>query len=1321
MPTKDPLMKQITITALLTALFIFTFSAVAPALEKDGFFNTVLITQKDGLSDNKVTSISRDTLGTYWIGTMKGLDRICEGKVIHYDSIPQFRNREIRFTATDGTGQIWAGVFGGLFLYDYRTDTFRKMNAGDTMLHPISYDTASDGMVFYTEEGFVKYGYKDNSMKIIYTGSDTFLRYSHFSLSSDTSAVASINYDGIYKIDFSTGNKTLLHALDPKSNVNDLMVDSRKRIWTAIYNVGLYCLSPDGQNIVKFFPQNGTFLNGNIAVNIYEHNEKLYIATDGGGVLTIDISSLKTSAIDSLIWDRIPEQAQNVKTMLISDGQVWLGTVHHGIVHLENSPVKFLNDTDFGFGKDRGANGSIISAITEDPYHNIWIGTDGAGISIYSPATEKCTPLDGLSRESITSITAVNQDWMLVAAYSKGLYLCNIHTKEFKAVSTRDPEANKMLLEQDIIIKLKQSSDGKVLISARDLYVFDPFSGKITAYGLSGMSNFRIADSGDEFTFIYNSFEIYCIDSSTEKATLLFRTHEGDISQIKLTGDELWIIKSYALSKLDLESLEIKNIEFPYNGQILSMETDLSENLWLTTKDKVIRFEGTSPEQYAIISDGFSANEFTPDATLYSNSGEIYLGGNTGLCTIKSSTSPEETVAPSLALLSVSVNGEKTGYSISGPKKTPMITVPWKYSSLDFSICSAGGNALKRNKFRYTIDNKEKHTVIYSDNHLSLPTLSPGSYHINIASKNMADKWIEHTDVLTITVTPPRSSFFIVIGAALVIIAIIVLCIYLYHRKEKIKAARLYRQRKEKLAENKISFLTNISHELRTPLTLIYAPLKRLMEKDTGSSGIQKSDLSGILAQTKYMISLINMVLDSRKLEEGYGKLNLQPHDLNAWLQATVNEFRSEYESKGISIRLEADEKISSVTYDEGKFHIILSNLLMNAWKYSEPHTEVTVRSSEKDGRIRIEVSDQGIGINGVDTETLFGRFVQAHKQSNGFGLGLAYTKQLVEAHPGGTIGAFSNKSQGSTFWFEIPEGLQGDTQGMAHGTIESEDYETPVQDSAEPHEAAREDNIINIDTSAYSVLIAEDEPELLMFLKQELSGSFKKVYAAPDGKEAYGMALKTIPDIIVSDVMMPFMDGYELCRKIKNDIKVSHIPVILLTAQAEQGHRAEGYKSGADIFLAKPFDIPTLISAISNTLYSREMIKEKYRNLSTVTVSVAEDTFSNADEQFMLKIDKFIEENISNDSLNAQMIAEYACMGRASFYKKVKEILGIGIIEYVTRKRMALAASLLKSTDMQISEIALKAGYPDNQYFSRAFKQHFGQSPSAYRKGCAG
>lgn len=466
------------------------------------------------------------------------------------------------------------------------------------------------------------------------------------------------------------------------------------------------------------------------------------------------------------------------------------------------------------------------------------------------------------------------------------------------------------------------------------------------------------------------------------------------------------------------------------------------------------------------------------------------------------------------------------------------------------------------------------------------------------------------------------------------------------------------------------------------------------------------------------MTQLVNMVLDSRKLEEGYGKLNLQPHDLNRWVAETVEEFRTEFENKGISIRFEPDSSISSVNYDEGKFHIILTNILMNAWKYSGPGTTVTVRTSLSEGRVKVSVSDQGIGLDGVDTSAIFGRFVQVHKQSSGFGLGLSYTKLLVEAHPGGTIGAYANEDKGSTFWFEIPSDIPCETIQMEHDSILAEAADGTAYPGAEDN-CGSDDRGTVLDISGYTVLIAEDEPELLRFMKTELESEFKEVYAAADGQQAYETALKMSPSIIISDVMMPRMNGYELCRKIKNDIQVSHIPVILLTAKIEQVSRAEGYKSGADIFLSKPFDIPTLVSVIRNTLHGREAIKEKYRSATSPAFAI-ENTFSNADEQFMLRLDKFIADNIANDSLNAQAIADYMCMGRASFYRKVKELLGTGIMEYVSGKRMALAAELLKNPRLQISEIAIKVGYPDNQYFSRAFKQHFGQSPSAYRKDIA-
>ena len=456
------------------------------------------------------------------------------------------------------------------------------------------------------------------------------------------------------------------------------------------------------------------------------------------------------------------------------------------------------------------------------------------------------------------------------------------------------------------------------------------------------------------------------------------------------------------------------------------------------------------------------------------------------------------------------------------------------------------------------------------------------------------------------------------------------------------------------------------------------------------------------------------MVLDSRKLEEGFGTVNIAPHRLNDWIETVTDEFRAEFENKSISLICDTDPAIGWVNFDESKFRIILGNLLMNAWKYSGPETTVTIRTSAIDGYVRISVIDRGIGISGIDADELFNRFRQGSNQSKGFGLGLAYTKLLVETHQGGRIGAFPNPDKGSTFWFEIPMAIECTTN------LPVKAEEIIGNEATDGADQIREGNIdvtpSDFNTDDCTVLIAEDEPDLLEFIAKELRPHFKSVLKATDGKEALELASRQSPNIIVSDVMMPLMNGYELCRTIKNTIEISHIPVILLTAQADSLHREEGYKSGADIFLTKPFDIPVLLAAIRNTLQARSLIHEKYRNLLK-PVSPADATFSNADEQFIVKLDKYIESNIANDSLNAQMITEHLCMGRATFYKKMKEVVGLGIMEYVTGKRMALAADLLTRSSLTVSEISQRCGYVDSQYFAKVFKQHLGQSPSLYRK----
>ena len=643
----------------------------------------------------------------------------------------------------------------------------------------------------------------------------------------------------------------------------------------------------------------------------------------------------------------------------------------------------------------------------------------------------------------------------------------------------------------------------------------------------------------------------------------------------------------------------------------------------------------------------------------------------------------------------------------------PKIQVKWNYNSMFIDVSTDSDNVFKANTFRYTVSDRDKQTVIYSDSRLSLPVLSSGRYGITIAYKDDADNWIESGNRITVNVSQHwgRNIAYIA-GAILLLAALIAGILLVYHRIEKNKAEEQYRKRKEKLSDNKLKFLTNISHELRTPLTLIYSPLRRLLDKNDFEPSVRK-ELNGILSQSQYMNQLINMVLDSRRLEEGFGTVNIAPHRLNDWIETVTDEFRAEFENKSITLICDRDPAIGWVNFDESKFRIILGNLLMNAWKYSGPETTVTIRTSAIDGYVRISVIDRGIGISGMDADELFNRFRQGSSQSKGFGLGLAYTKLLVETHQGGRIGAFPNPDKGSTFWFEIPMAIEC-TTNLA---IKAEDIENDANDSPEQFkEGSSVISANDFNTGDCTVLIAEDEPDLLEFIAKELSPYFKSVLKATDGKEALELASRESPNIIVSDVMMPLMNGYELCRTIKNTIEISHIPVILLTAQADSLHREEGYKSGADIFLTKPFDIPVLLAAIRNTLQARSLIHEKYKNLLK-PVSPVDATFSNADEQFIVKLDKFIESNIANDSLNAQMIIEHLCMGRATFYKKMKEVVGLGIMEYVTGKRMALAADLLTRSSLTVSEISQRCGYVDSQYFTKVFKQHLGQSPSLYRK----
>lgn len=420
-------------------------------------------------------------------------------------------------------------------------------------------------------------------------------------------------------------------------------------------------------------------------------------------------------------------------------------------------------------------------------------------------------------------------------------------------------------------------------------------------------------------------------------------------------------------------------------------------------------------------------------------------------------------------------------------------------------------------------------------------------------------------------------------------------------------------------------------------------------------------------------------------------------------------DFVSEGEAKGIEIRYQLDEQIAEVSFDGDKCEIILTNLLINALKHSPEGTAILICTEllTKEQRVRISVSDQGCGLGQVDIDKLFTRFYQGNGERNGTGIGLSYSKILAELH-GGSIGARDNDAAGAVFFFELPlrmisEEMACEPKAYLNELISDEESEEVTDTGA-------------FNTKAYSLLVVDDNPDLIDFLRDTLKEKFKQVYTAADGVEALEVVRKNHPDIVVSDVMMPRMNGYELCKQIKEDIDISHIPVILLTARDDDQSQLHGYKLGADGYLTKPFEEEMLQELIRGRLRNREQTKARYMNAGILPVP-EESTFSQADETFLLKLNKIIMDNLSNPALDVAFLCREVGMSRAALYNKMKALTDVGANDYINKLRLERAILHITTTDLNFTEIAEHTGFSTSRYFSTMFKQYTGETPTKFRE----
>lgn len=1299
---------------LLCITFIIQFAGVFPL--QAGHYYYKQISLKDGLPST-VRCILTDEQGFVWIGTRSGLGRY-DGhelkKYIHQADHPHsLPHNLINQITEDKQNNIWILTDKGVACYQRQSDDFfiPTDEKGNNIL---AYSTClmKDGVLFGSQNKVYFYNYQNSSLRLLQTfNQEPNFNITLLSLWNAHTLLCCSRWQGLLLLDLNTG-KHSPPPFDCGKEIMNMLIDSQNRIWIAPYNEGIRCFTPDGKQLASYTTHNSN-LNNNVVLSLAEREGKIWIGTDGGGINILEPETGRFSLLEHVPGSDNYSLPANSILCLYNDrnNNIWAGSIRNGLISIREVSMKTY--TDVLPGSDRGLSNNTVLSLYQEADDRIWIGTDGGGLNLFNPLTEKFTHFPSTWEDKVASICPFTSGNLLLSIFSQGVFVFNPSTGKKTPFIIIDSETSTRLGSRGKTVNLFQNTPHSVLLLGDHVYQYhlkeQTFSIATEQQGADIIGTILPVTNYQNYTYLNDTKHIFRLDNHTNRLEVLYQC-SGDTLLNSVSRDEygnFWIGNNYGLTHYHPATQEQTPMPTSLFGEVTQIVCDQQGKVWIGTDNML--FAWLIKEKKFVLfgeSDGVIQNEYLSKPRLLSSQGNIYMGGVKGLLHINSNLPLITSEFPQLQLSDVIINGESVNDKLSG---TPVgISAPWN-SNITIRIMSKEKDIFRQKVYRYQIEGLNDQQIESYNPELAIRSLPPGSYKIMASCTAKDGSWIPSQEVLELTILPPwYRTWWFILCCAIFIAAIIVETFRrtLKRKEEKLKWAM--KEHEQQVYEEKVRFLINISHELRTPLTLIHAPLSRIL-KSLSAEDTQYLPIKAIYRQSQRMKNLINMVLDVRKMEVGESKLQIQPYALNQWIEHVSQDFISEGEAKNVRIRYQLDPHIDTVSFDKDKCEIILSNLLINALKHSPQDAEIIIMSEllSEENSVRISIIDRGNGLKQVNTQKLFTRFYQGTGEQSGTGIGLSYSKILVELH-GGSISAQDNQDAGATFFFELPLRQQSE-EIICHPKA----YLNELMSDDNKEQQPEEDNF---DTSPYSVLVVDDNPDLTDFLKKSLGEYFKRVVIASDGMEALQLTKSHIPDIIVSDVMMPRMNGYELCKNIKEDITISHIPIVLLTARDDKQSQLSGYKNGADAYLTKPFEIEMLMEIVRNRLKNRESIKKRYLNAGLVPAP-EESTFSLADETFLLKLNKIIQENLDNSNLDVTLICKEIGMSRASLYNKLKALTDMGANDYINKFRMEKAITLITHTDMSFTEITEKIGFTTSRYFSTAFKQYTGETPTQYKE----
>ena len=1291
-------------------IWILFFVLSTKAEQQDYYFRQISLEQ--GLSQSRVQCIYRDHLGVIWIGTKWGLNSYDQSELKSY-----FHDREqpnslpdnfIRFITEDRLGDLYVSTNKGIAIYNKAENQFQPLKYNGKPFNAWSYLQIGDNFLFGGEETLYQYNLTDKSITTIFPDIDgDKLKCINriFQWSPDV-LITSSKKDGLWMYDL-IKKKMYRCPFVKEREINTIFVDSQNRLWVSFYGKGIACYSKEGKRLFSLSTKNSG-LNNDIIFDFLEKDNQLWIATDGGGINILDFQTMKFSYLKHISDD---EQSlpNNSIYRLYKDqmDNIWIGSIHGGLFAIKKVFIKTYKDVPLN--NPNGVSERTVVSIFEDKDTLLWIGTDGGGINSFDQKTNTFHHYPTTYGEKVTSITDFSENELLLSCFNKGVFTFNKRTAQMQPFPIINDSISKREFSSGDLVNLYATKDNIYILGAK-VYIYNKHTRQTSILyapqiDIQRQIAMQAIYSDDTHLYLMGTNNLFKLNFKTNELSSLVNMKEGDDFTSACRDDKgnFWIGSNFGLLFYNKQTGKTEKIHTNLFNSVSSLAYDKKGKVWIGAQNMFFAYI-INEKRFVILdeSDGVPSNEliFTPIPAL--RTPNLYMGGTMGLVRINTDIIFESNSSPILKLLEVKLNGKSTLKQVNNN----CISIPWNHSSFNIKVIADEKNSFRKHLFRYVITGKDKMVIESYLQTLELGTLASGEYTISVSCDTSNGEWSQPTEILTIIVSPPwwKSTWFIILCIFFAFLVAGVVFFSLIRKKEN-RLKREMREHEKKIYEEKIRFLINISHELRTPLTLIYASLKRILNKEVKQDELPEY-LQGAFKQANQMKDIINIVLDARKMEVGQEVLHISSHPLHKWIQEVAETFQTASKAKEIEITYDFDDSIQSIAYDDTKCKVVLSNLIMNALKYSPNQTRIVIKTIRTNESIQIHVQDQGIGLDNVDIKKLFTRFYQGKHNEGGSGIGLSYAKMLIDLH-GGRMGAFNNKDRGATFFYEIPANLQEQEVSCPQHSYLNELLSSPEE------EEKIESGAFSL--QGYSLLIVEDKQDLREFLKNALKDKFKKIYQAENGLVALEVIKQQQPDIIVSDVMMPQMNGYQLCKEIKENLNISHIPVILLTARADSESQMLGYKLGADAYLPKPFEMEMLLSVIQNQMRNREYIKSRYRGNQFI-LSPQEATFSNADEQFMIKLNEMIDQNLSQPDLDVKFLTAQMAMSRTSLYNKIKELTGMGANDYINRRRIDKAIILLTQSDMSITEISEQVGFTYQRYFSTLFKEMKGMTPSQFR-----